>query len=598
MIATRILKERPSVLEQHLESSAGTVIVALDESMTITDCNQAFRRLLGLSEKPVGANLKAFLEPESRSRLSLLMSEPRKVQLGFLSPSGAVHSLACDLYPAEPGTILFGEQTHSEIVAGISALNDRLTGLMQDLHKTNLELNRALSLQRKTEEALQASHRLLEAANRHSEMEPLLRDFVSQVQELSGCEAVGMRVLDEHGNIPYEHAVGFPEGFHRTESRLSIHGDECMCIYVIKGKADSRLPFYTPGGSFYMNGTTRLLTEFSQAERGNVRNVCNEFGYESVALVPIRVGDRILGLIHVADRRADAVPVELVERLERIALQLGTALQRVLSEAALRKAYENLELRVEERTAELARANEKLQLEIQERERAEEELRRSGEELRLLSSRLLTAQEDERRRISRDLHDTIGQSLSAAKFKVENVLQDMRETGSSKGGGSLESAVRMVQGAVEEVRRIQRHLRPPTLDDLGLLATISWFCREFEEVYTGIRIRREIDLEEKDVPDPLKIVLYRVMQEALNNCAKHSRARAVRLALRKADGRVEMVIQDDGVGFDPPEAFARKDPERGFGLLSMKERVGLSEGRFSVESAKGAGTTIRASWPA
>ena len=452
-------------------------------------------------------------------------------------------------------------------------------------------------LLKKTEEALQVSHRFLEMANRHTEMEPLLKEFVSQVKELSGCEAVGMRILDEEGNIPYEDAVGFPPQFHRIENHLSIRRHECMCINVIKGKAHSGLPFYTPGGSFYMNGTSRLLTEFTKAELGKTHNVCNEFGYESVALVPIRLGDRILGLIHVADHSVDAVPLELVEGLERIAMQLGTALQRVQSESALRKAHDELEMRVEQRTAELARANEKLSLEIKERERAEQELRNSEKELRLLSTQLLTAQEDERKRISRELHDTIGQSLSAVKFTVENVLQELGEEGDGKGVQTLESAVRMAQGAVEEVRRIQKNLRPPTLDDLGLLATISWFCREFEGVYAGIRIEREIDLEEENVPDPLKIVIYRVMQEALNNVAKHSRAKSVRLALRKAYGRVEMEITDSGVGFDPEEAFSRKGAERGLGLFSMRERTELSDGRFSITTAKGAGTTILTSWP-
>ena len=438
---------------------------------------------------------------------------------------------------------------------------------------------------------MKAPHRFLEVANRHTEMGPLLRDFVSLIQDLSGCEAVGMRVLDDEGNIPYEDTVGFPEAFRRLEGRLSILRHECMCINVIKGHADPGLPFYTPAGSFYMNGTSRLMRDFSEAELGKTRNVCNEFGYESVALIPIRLGDRILGLIHVADHREDAVPLELVEGLERIAMLLGTALQRVQSEHALRKAHDELELRVEERTAELAKANEKLHLEIKDRERVEEELR-------LLSTRLLTAQEDERRRVSRDLHDTIGQSLSAVKFTIENVLQEIREEGSSdKGLQSLESTVRMVQEAVEEVRRLQKNLRPPTLDDLGLLATISWFCREFEGVYSDICIEKNISLEEGDVPDRLKIVIYRVMQEALNNIAKHSGTKTVHLSLRKADGRIEMEIQDRGIGFDPDEVLSRDESGRGLGLFSMKERVELSDGHFSVNAAKGAGTTILASWP-
>ncbi len=601
MITELLQKTCPTILDRHLEAFTHILIVAFDDELTITSCNQGFLRLLGISEKPTGANLKAFLAPESLKAFSCPQDEDRRrLRLNLRGSANAATRLTCDVYKTEGGYVLFGERAlleESEIVTSISALNDQLTNLTRDLHKANFELKETVSLQQKTEEALQASHRFLETANRHTEMEPLLKEFVSQVKELSGCEAVGMRILDEEGNIPYEDAVGFPPQFHRIESRLSIRRDECMCINVIKGKADSGLPFYTPGGSFYMDGTSHLLSEFSEAERGKTRNVCHEFGYESVALVPIRLGDRILGLIHVADHRVDAVPLELVEGLERIAMQLGTALQRVHSENALRTAHDELELRVEQRTAELARTNEKLQLEIEDRERAEEELRNSGKELRLLSSQLLTAQEDERRRISRELHDTIGQSLSAIKFTVENVLQEIAEEGSGKGGQTLESAIRMVQGAVEEVRRIQKNLRPPTLDDLGLLATISWFCREFEDVYSDIRIEREVDLEEENVPDPLKIVIYRVMQEALNNVAKHSRTKAVRLALRKNDGRIEMQIQDNGVGFDPKEVFSRKESERGLGLFSMKERTELSEGRFSVEAAKEAGTTILASWP-
>jgi signal transduction histidine kinase len=600
-ITEGLLDKDPSLLSRHLAEFAHLAIVTLDESMTITDCNQGFLRLLGITEKPTHTNLRDLVEPVSLKALSLPKERGRqRMRLNVRGPSGTVNGLTCDLYRMDPGYILFGELAHlaeSEIVARISSLNDQLTNLTRDLHKSNFDLNKSLTLQRQTESALQASHRFLEAANRHTEMAPLLKEFVSQVKGLSGCEAVGMRILDQDGNIPYEDAIGFPARFHQVESRLSIRRDECMCINVVRGSADSRLPFYTPGGSFYMNGTSRLLSEFTEEERGKTRNVCNEFGYESVALVPIRLGNRILGLIHVADRREDAVPLELVETLERIAMQLGTALQRVQSENALRTAHDELELRVEQRTAELANANEKLQLEIEERERAEEELRTSEKELRLLSAQLLTAQEDERRRISRELHDTIGQSLSAVKFTVENVLQEIGAGGSGKGVRPLESAIRMVQGAVEEVRRIQRNLRPPTLDDLGLLATISWFCREFEGVYSEIRIDREIDLEEMDVPHPLKIVIYRVMQEALNNVAKHSRTKTVHLSLRKTDSRVEMEIQDHGVGFDPQEAFARKESERGLGLFSMKERTELSNGCFSIQASTGAGTTIRASWP-
>ena len=111
-----------------------------------------------------------------------------------------------------------------------------------------------------------------------------------------------------------------------------------MCINVIKGDYNPKLPFYTAGGSFCMNHTTRFLATVSDADKGSTRNVCNQEGYESVALIPIRWGDQILGLIHIADRRENMVPLELVEMLEKAALQLGTAFERVKAEEALRES--------------------------------------------------------------------------------------------------------------------------------------------------------------------------------------------------------------------------------------------------------------------
>ena len=195
------------------------------------------------------------------------------------------------------------------------------------------------SSERKRAEAdLQVSHRFLEIANRHKEMTPLLNEFVVEVQKFTQCAAVGIRILDEEGNIPYQAYNGFSQRFYESESPLSIKSDQCMCINVVKGVTDPKVPFYTEGGSFYMNGTTRFLATVSEEEKGQTRNVCNQVGYESVALVPIRLGDRILGLIHVADPQETMVPLERVKVLEGAAIQLGVAIQRVRAEEALRKS--------------------------------------------------------------------------------------------------------------------------------------------------------------------------------------------------------------------------------------------------------------------
>ena len=185
------------------------------------------------------------------------------------------------------------------------------------------------------ENALRASRRFLEIVNRHTEMSPLLKEIVAEVKKLTGVAAVGVRILDAQGNIPYQAYEGFSQGFYESESPLSIHSDHCMCINAIKGTTDPQLPFYTAVGSFYMNGTTRFLATVSEEEKGQTRNVCNQTGYESVALVPIRLPERILGLIHLADPREGMVPLEMVKVLEGIATELGMAIQRVRTEEKL-----------------------------------------------------------------------------------------------------------------------------------------------------------------------------------------------------------------------------------------------------------------------
>jgi len=179
---------------------------------------------------------------------------------------------------------------------------------------------------------------LLEIVNRNTDIEHLLKEFVSEIREFTGCDSVGIRVLDDNGNIPYQAYDGFSEDFFLMESPLSIKSDHCMCINVVKGETDPDSSFYTKGGSVYMNGTTRFLATVSEEEKGITRNVCNAEGYESVALVPFKSGGCVLGLIHIADRRDNMAPLKMVEMLEKAAMQLGTAFQRAHTEAILKES--------------------------------------------------------------------------------------------------------------------------------------------------------------------------------------------------------------------------------------------------------------------
>ncbi len=154
----------------------------------------------------------------------------------------------------------------------------------------------------------------------------------------------------------------------------------------------------------------------------------------------------------------------------------------------------------------------------------------------------------------------------------------------------------IIQGAIEEARRIYTGLRPSVLDDLGILATVSWFCREFRKTFPHIRVKEQIEVEEEEIPEAIKIVIFRIIQEALNNVAKYSGAESVNVALVRTGSAVELTIEDDGRGFDLQEVTSKDAPEKGFGLTGMKERTELSGGAFVVASIIGAGTRIRAWW--
>jgi PAS domain S-box-containing protein len=234
---------------------------------------------------------------------------------------------------------------------------------------------------------------------------------------------------------------------------------------------------------------------------------------------------------------------------------------------------------------------------ITERKRAEDALKESESRLRALSSQLLTVQENERKRIAQDIHDSIGQSLSAIKFRVENILEQTGKGPAKKMVQPIHALIPIIQQSIEESRRIQMDLRPSVLDDLGIVVACSWFCREFQTTFPDIHIEKKIEIEEDEVPQSLKTVIYRIMQEAINNIAKHSKASAVSVSLKKREGEIDLIIQDNGQGFDIKETISANGYRRGLGLNSMRERTELSGGTFVIESTAGKGTTIRAEWP-
>lgn len=253
-----------------------------------------------------------------------------------------------------------------------------------------------------------------------------------------------------------------------------------------------------------------------------------------------------------------------------------------------------LEAQVARRTRELVSRNAQLRQEVRAHLRDKMALSRSERELHALSRQLLCAQETERKRIASELHDSIGQALSAIKFKVECFLGSSAQGDEVHDG--LQPVVARIRETIDEVRKIAMALRPSILDDLGIISTIDWFNREFHNTYPHVEMRVRVDALESDIPEHLKLVIYRIIQEAFNNIAKHSGGSCLSLALGAGPAGLQLSIFDDGVGFEGPEGACRELERAGLGLKSMRERVELTRGQFCVESAPGFGTGIHIAW--
>ncbi len=269
--------------------------------------------------------------------------------------------------------------------------------------------------------------------------------------------------------------------------------------------------------------------------------------------------------------------------------------KRILVEQALQKANDELEAKVKERTGDLSRANEKAYLKLQECMRAEEALRESEKQLRALSSQLLTTQEKERKRISRELHDELGQALAFLKLRLRSIRNHLPED-QAKLREECSQDLRYVDQIIENVRRLSRDLSPSVLEDLGLSSALRWLVNFFKENY---QVETSSDIMDIDhlISQEKQIVIYRIFQEALTNIGKHAQAKRISLTARRQNGHVSFCITDDGTGFSLKETMAKDFPEKGLGLATMNERARMLGIPLDLTSEAGKGTSIRFSIP-
>lgn len=208
-----------------------------------------------------------------------------------------------------------------------------------------------------------------------------------------------------------------------------------------------------------------------------------------------------------------------------------------------------------------------------------------------LSMRVLTVQEEERRSIARELHDDLGQNLAALKIGLHRLSQGDRDT------QVLEECVRTVEATLDRLRDIAQELRPPQLDQLGLVDALGWLAQRQRRA-SGIDVRcQSAGFETERPPAELEVVCYRIAQEALNNATRHGRPREVVMRLEREGELLKLTIRDDGDGFDEESQRQRAVKTGSLGLIGMEERAALAGGRLRIKSVPGAGTTVSAIFP-
>lgn len=271
-------------------------------------------------------------------------------------------------------------------------------------------------------------------------------------------------------------------------------------------------------------------------------------------------------------------------------------LQQKRAESELARLRDELGDRVRLHTAELSETVRALETEIEERKIVEDKLRQSEEKMRQMSYKTMWVMENDRKNVAKKVHDSVGGSLAAIKFRLEDVLNKSPESGEINR--AIEQSIENIQDTIKETKRISAGLRPTTLDDLGLLATIKWYCRHLMELNPEISLVTKFEIDEEKIGEAQKITLYRIIQEAMNNAVQHSEADTIWLTLQQPDTSFNLEIKDNGCGFDMENDFSEPhEALSGSGLISIRERSEISGGTFQIESFENAGTSLYVTLP-
>ena len=435
-----------------------------------------------------------------------------------------------------------------------------------------------------------------------------LDEVVDLISKWSGCRCAGIRVLNEHGEIPYESYTGFSKEFWEAENWLSIKSDQCACVRVVKGEFEPQdASMVSRGRSFCCSDIFSFIEGLSEEERARFRGKCYENGFATVVLIPIRYRDEIIGLIHLADESKDKVAMRSVEFIESVSPVIGEAVKRFSLEDALRRSHDELEIMVEERTADLAMVNDDLVKEIAERKKAEEEIRKLNEKLEHHILELETANKELESFCSAVSHD-----LKTPLVSVDGYCQLLLEEYGDKVHGEVKDTIssicmatnRMVQMVEDMLKLSQVIYVDMQCEKVNLSELANQISKELR------RTQPERNVEFTIMPNLilngdgrlLKIALENLINNAWKFTNKKPEARMEFGATKHGEKSVYF-LRDNGAGFDMAYAdklfkpFQRLHPTsefsgNGIGLATVQRIIQRHGGSIWAEAEAGDGATF------
>ncbi|MEN6645487.1 MAG: PAS domain-containing protein [Armatimonadia bacterium] len=417
----------------------------------------------------------------------------------------------------------------------------------------------------RAEEERKAVIELLQVVNLAPNLEALASALVSHLRQWTGCEGAAVRIRRGE-TFPVLAAEGYPEELLEAENSLCAFNDtgevvrdadgkpalECLCGCVLCHSRASDKEYLTDHGSFCVNSSREFLVDHKSDLPERIRGRCIEHGYESLAIVPLKLRDEPFGLLHLCDKRKGVFTESTLLVLEQLADNLAIALAHGAAQA---------------------------------------DLVRHEEDLRALAAQLAMTEEQQRLSLATVLHDDLCQTLGFMKMKLVALRQPEAAVPTREAATEIEG---LLNEAISFTRGLTVELSPPVLQRFGLAAALKWQAERVASKH-GLTVECECD-EECLLSSETDTILFRSVRELLTNVVKYAQAQRVRIWMTCTDEAATIGVADDGVGFNPNEMRVG-DEQGGFGLFSIRESLAHLGGRLEIDSAPGAGTVCTLTMP-